>query len=65
MTRDSFVFYRSFFEAIQFLSDENQLIVYSAVCNFAINGIEPELQGMNLSVFILIKPQLSSFEIER
>lgn len=60
MKRDSFIFYRSFFEAIETLNEKDQLIIYKAICGYGIDGIEPELTGLNNSIFTLIKPQLNS-----
>ena len=56
--RDSFVFYRSFYEAIKNFDDETRLALYDAVLNFAIEGEEIELDGIAKSIFTLIKPQL-------
>ncbi len=59
MERESFVFYASFLEGIEGLSNESQLKVYQAVMNFAIRGIEPtNLIGIEKSIFALIKPQI-------
>ena len=59
MERESFVFYVSFLEGIEGLSDESQLKVYKAVTNFALRGIEPtNLEGIEKSIFALIKPQI-------
>lgn len=56
MTRDSFVFYRSFQEAANALSTNRRLTVYSAVIDYALNGVLPELKGVEFAVFALIKP---------
>ena len=59
MERESFVFYVSFLEGIEGLTDEGQLKVYKAVTNFALRGIEPtNLVGIEKSIFALIKPQI-------
>ena len=59
MERESFVFYVSFLEGIEGLTDEGQLKVYKAVTNFALRGIEPtNLEGIEKSIFALIKPQI-------
>jgi hypothetical protein len=58
--RDSTIFYRSFYEAISELTNEQQGIVYNAIFNYALNGIEPELTGIAKTVFTLIKPQLDA-----
>lgn len=56
--KDSFVFYRSFFEALQDLNDKDRLKLYDAICNLALNGEDTELKGITNTVFKLIKPQV-------
>jgi len=58
--RDSTIFYRSFYEAISELTNEQQGIVYNAIFNYALNSVEPELIGIAKTVFTLIKPQLDA-----
>ena len=58
--RDSFIFYRSFFESFEGLSKKDRLILFEAVCNYALNDIEPELNGISLAIFKLLKPQLDA-----
>jgi hypothetical protein len=56
--KNSFVFYRSFAEAIDELPDDEQLKLYRAIKEYALNGTVPELSGTEKAIFILIKPQL-------
>ena len=58
--RDSFIFYRSFYEAISDLDDMQQLEIYKAVANFSLNFTEPNLSGVTATIFKLIKPQLEA-----
>lgn len=58
--KDSFVFYRSFFEALGDLPNENQLEIYQAISNFSLNFQEPELSGISKTIFTLIRPQLAA-----
>ena len=58
--RDSFIFYRSFQEAIDGCSKEDQLVIYKAIANYALDRIEPELSGVAKVVWVLIKPQLDA-----
>lgn len=58
--RDSFIFYRSFYEAIKELPVENQLNVYSALFEYGLNHEEIELTGIEKAIFSLIKPQLDA-----
>ena len=60
MKCDSFIFYASFFEAIKELPDENQLALYNAIFEYGLNGVEPNLTGINKTVFTLIAPQLKA-----
>ena len=58
--RDSFIFYRSFFEAINNLDYENQGKIYHAICSYNFDQNEPEFSGICQTVWILIKPQLDA-----
>jgi len=58
--RDSFVFYRSFFEGVSLLPDKDKLEAYNAICEYSLNGVEPELGGTAKAVFLLIKPQIDA-----
>ena len=60
MARDSFIFYRSFYESIKELPEENQLKVYKAISSYALNQEEIELDGISKAIFSLIKPQLDA-----
>ena len=58
--KESFVFYRSFFEALQDLKDKERLKVYDAICDLALNGNDTKLVGLPKTVFTLIRPQILS-----
>lgn len=58
--RNSFIFYRSFFEAIENLDFENQGKIYHAICAYNFTKKEPDLSGFCHTVWILIKPQLDA-----
>lgn len=58
--RDGFIFYRSFFESVQTLNKRDQTAVILAICDYALNGVEPSLSGAALSVWILIKPVMDA-----
>ena len=61
MARDSFVFYRSFFEAISLMPQEVQAEVYPALVEYALNGKEPKgLSDIAQGVFILVKPNIDA-----
>ena len=56
--KESFVFYKSFHEALQDLKDKDRLKVYDAICELALNDKEVELSGVCKTIFTLIKPQI-------
>lgn len=58
--RDGFVFYRSFFESFEDLSKKDKLVLFDALCNYALNDIEPELTGVPAAIFKLLKPQVDA-----
>ena len=58
--RDSIVFYRSFYEAIKEIPIEQQGIVYNAIYGYALDGVEPELNGIAKAIFLLVKPQIDA-----
>ena len=60
MKRESFVFYKSFADAIRCLPDEERLKVYDAVCGYALEGDAGEVDGIVAAVLCLIKPQIDA-----
>ncbi len=56
--KDSFIFYRSFYESAKELNQKDRLKFYDAVIEFALNQNETELKGASKAVFIAIKPQI-------
>ncbi len=58
--KESFVFYRSFFEALQDLKDKERLKVYDAICELALNENDTKLTGIAKTIFTLIRPQILS-----
>lgn len=59
--RESFVFYKSFLDAIEELDDKNQLKIYKAITNFALKNEEPtNLNKITKVIFSLIKPQITA-----
>ena len=58
--RDSFICYRSFYEAIGDLPDKNQLEIYRSIFDFSLNFNEPKLEGISKTIFTLIRPQLDA-----
>lgn len=60
MTRESFVFYKSFHTALKDLPPEEYKRTMIAVCEYALLGKEPELEGIPYIAFELIRPQLDA-----
>tara|TARA_R110002012_G_scaffold72087_2_gene184439 strand:- start:1167 stop:1790 length:624 start_codon:yes stop_codon:yes gene_type:complete len=58
--KDSFIVYRSFFEASILLTDKDRLALYDAIFEFGLNHNEIELEGYPKGMFSLIKPQLEA-----
>lgn len=59
--RESFVFYRSFYEALAQAPDTVFNEVMHAICNYTLNGTETPLnQPLSPVVWTLIKPQLDA-----
>lgn len=58
--RESSIFYRSFYEAVKDLPPENQVEVYTAIFEYALNFKELELTGISKTIFTLIKPQIQA-----
>ena len=58
--RDSFIFYRSFYEAAEDLCPEEKCAMFDAICDYALNFKEPSLEGTPKLAFRLIKPQLDA-----
>lgn len=57
--RDSFIFYRSFYEAIKNLPRDIQGEIYTAIMEYSLYGNETEnLKPVARSIFTLIKPQI-------
>lgn len=58
--KQSFIFYRSFYEALKTLSHSDRSILYEAIVEYALNQTEIELPNSCKGMFYLIKPQLNA-----
>ena len=56
--RESFIFYRSFFDAISDLKDKDRLQLYDAICTLYFEEKEIELKGIPKKLFTLMRPQI-------
>ena len=60
MKRDSFIFYKSFYDSIKELDPADQVRIYNAIFNYEFEGKEEKLTGVAKSIFTLIIPQLEA-----
>ena len=58
--RESFIFYRSFYESIKELDQKDQVQIYNAIFSYQFENKELELTGVCKSIFTLIIPQLEA-----
>ena len=59
--KDSFIFYRSFYECLKGLPDESRVRIYDNICEMALNGNDIDgLQGIEANIFTLIRPQIEA-----
>lgn len=56
--RDSFIFYRSYAEALSELTEKQRIAVMDGIIAFALYNEEPTLKGIEKAIFTLIKPQV-------
>lgn len=64
--KDGFIFYQSFFTAIEKLPDSDRLACYEAICRYGLTGEKPEEDaGITAAIFALIKPQIDANENRR
>lgn len=59
-SRDSFIFYRSFFESLSDLDECQRGKIFTAICEYALNGNLSQISGVEKAIFTLIKPQLDA-----
>lgn len=60
MQRDSMVFYRSFMEATDSLEPIQYKNVFQMLLHYAMDGKQPEEEGIEYSLFSLMKPQIDA-----
>ena len=56
--RVQFTFFRSYYEALKSLPKKEREPVMMAICSYALDGEEPELSGIALAIFSLVKPTI-------
>ncbi|MFA5130510.1 MAG: DUF6291 domain-containing protein [Patescibacteria group bacterium] len=62
MPRESMVMYRSFYDSFSELPPDQYKHLMMSIASYSLDGIEPELTGMERALFILIRPQLDANE---
>jgi len=60
MERNQFTFYRSFYKAVTKLKPTDQAKTLLAICAYALDGVEPDLDDTPGAIFELIRPNLDS-----
>ena len=58
--KDSIIFYKSFYESIKELPEENQLEIYNAIFEKYFFKNDIELNGISKAIFLLIVPNIDS-----
>tara|TARA_R100000541_G_scaffold22744_1_gene32674 strand:+ start:2066 stop:2725 length:660 start_codon:yes stop_codon:yes gene_type:complete len=58
--RDSFIFYRSYFEATKPLSQDQKAQLYDAICLYSLEQESTDLDPICTAMFSLIKPQIEA-----
>ena len=59
--RNSFVFHRSYYDALQTLSIKNRLKMYDVLAKYALDHEEPKnLPKQVLGIFLMLKPNIDS-----
>jgi len=58
--RDSFIFYRSFYQAAKKLPKEDKAEIFDAICSYALDGEEMDLSVVPEAIFTVIKPNLDA-----
>lgn len=64
MERAQFTFYRSYRDALRALPPKEFKAAVLAICDYALDEVDPDLTGIPNSVFILIRPTLDSGRIK-
>lgn len=60
LERESFVFYKSFFDQLEALSAEDAFPLYRAIARYGLLHEEPDLKGIQKVVFIGVRAQLEA-----
>lgn len=58
--RDSFVFYRSFYDAICLLEPEQRVDAFLAICEYALDGTERPMTGAPAAILAIARANLDA-----
>ena len=58
--RDSFIFYRSFYQSAKKLPKEDKAELFDAICSYALDGEEIDLSVVPEAIFTVIQPNLDA-----
>lgn len=58
--RESFIFYKTFYECIKELPQESGYALYDAIFEYVFAGNEPNLSGLERGIFALMKAQIDA-----
>ena len=56
--RDAFIFFRSYKESLDHLPDDMRGRMYTAIAEFALDGVEPKLEGVEMAIWLMVRPNL-------
>ena len=58
---ESFIFYASYYEALQSIPEQIRIVVYEEIMRYALYvGYEPKIEGIGKACFDLIRPQIDA-----
>lgn len=60
LTRTSFVFYETFYQAMKEIPEEDQLNAFKAIIEYGLYQTVPELKGMAKVIFMMAKPNIDA-----
>ena len=58
--KESFIFYKSFYDGIKMLDDKDQLQAFKALCEYAFYNEEVPVDGVAGAIFALARPQIDA-----
>ena len=58
--RESFIFYKTFYECIKELPKKSGYALYNAIFEYVFSGEEPELSGIEKGIFVLMKEKIDA-----